>query len=54
MPAKVPGQLLLLYAQEAIMTIQAAAGSCVSPLVKQYTDGEGLTPEVSVVMAVLK
>jgi glycosyltransferase involved in cell wall biosynthesis len=33
--------------------IQTSAGSCVRPLVKQSTDGEGRTPEVSVVMPCL-
>ena len=35
------------------MTIQTSAGSCVRPMVKQSTDGEGRTPEVSVVMPCL-
>jgi glycosyltransferase involved in cell wall biosynthesis len=35
------------------MTIQTSAGSCVRPLVKESTDGEGRTPEVSVVMPCL-
>jgi glycosyltransferase involved in cell wall biosynthesis len=35
------------------VTIQTAAGSCVRPLVKQSTDGEGTALEVSVVMPCL-
>jgi len=35
------------------MTIQTVAGSCVRPLVRQSTDQEGPTPEVSIVMPCL-
>ena len=35
------------------MTIQTSAGRCVRPVVKQSTDGESRTPEVSVVMPCL-